>query len=128
TSFSQTAGSAGLGGTTGPPSAWQSLGERFMVRQNHAPGLRLLTRFVEIANLPVHEQLPEIKKLAAAAPNLPVLVKLQLPAMEKVFAASVRTQALLRAAATGIAVERYRVAKGHWPGALAGVAKAGLIA
>jgi hypothetical protein len=57
-----------------------------------------------------------------------VLVRLQLPSSEKIFAAFARTRAVLRTASTGIAVERYRLAAGRWPESLADVVKTRLIA
>ena len=46
-----------------------------------------------------------------------------LPAYEKIHIASLRAKAYLRCAATGVAVERFRLAHGHWPASLAEIPK-----
>jgi hypothetical protein len=125
TSFSAAAGALAPGGSSA--NAWQSFSERIEARRTEAPGVRVLTQLVEIAKLPVEQQVPEMKKLQASAGNLPILVSLQLPAQAKIFEAFVRVQAWLRTAAVGVAVERYRLANGRWPETLADVVKARLI-
>jgi hypothetical protein len=84
-----------------------------------AYGLEWLSRFVEAARRPVHEQ----PALVAAIPEPPndsrhVLVHLLLPAVEKVAHAHWRTTALARCAAVGIACERFRQEHKRWPTAL----------
>jgi hypothetical protein len=108
-------------------SMWAGFAETIVMRRNHAPGLHLSTQLVEIAKLLVEQQGPEIKKLQAGVTSLPVLVALQFPAHEKVFQAFARTQAMLRTATVGVAVERYRLSKGRWPENLAEVGQAALI-
>jgi hypothetical protein len=114
------------GGGSGS-SVLAGFAERIIMRQNHAPGLHLLTQLVEIAKLPVEQQCAEIKKLQPIVASIPSLVGPELRAHEKVFQAFARTQAMLRTAAVGIAVERYRLSKTKWPGTLAEVVDTGFI-
>ncbi len=76
---------------------------------------------VEIGKLPTDQQaaaftawdqkLRELSRFSFA--------RLVVPACAKVAQADVRTKAILRVAMAGVAAERFRVAKGHWPKELA---------
>ncbi len=86
---------------------------------NRAALLERMNQAVEIAGLPSEEQPPRFEVLKASLPREPLLVRELMPALEKVGSAHLRTQAQLRCAATGLAVERYRLKHGHWPASLA---------
>jgi hypothetical protein len=80
--------------------------------------LKLMTKRVEIAKLPLHEQ-PEAEKSAdaevRALPTRAVLTRLLLPAVQKVSQASRRKHAFVRCLVVSLALERYRQEKGSWP-------------
>jgi hypothetical protein len=89
------------------------------VSANRASLLRLESEFVEIAKLPVEEQVQKIQALTPKyATKLQPLVALLLPAIDKVAQATFRTQAELRCMIALLAAERYRQAKGRWPAKL----------
>lgn len=78
--------------------------------------LEHMTRCVEIAKLPLHEQRPKIQacdkeKKESSNPILGLMA----PNLSHVYQAECRSQAHLRAAAAAIACERYRLAHGSWP-------------
>jgi hypothetical protein len=126
TTLSQIAGSAGLG-PSAPPGGLQILSERIVMRQTHAPGLRVLTQLVEIAKLPVEQQDYEIKKMQPGADTFPTFVQLGFPGWVRIFEAHARTQAWLRTGIVGIAVERYRLIRGRWPDTLDDLVSAGIL-
>ncbi len=98
--------------------ALQDLTYAAMTKQWHAPSLRLLTEFVEIAKLPVHQQESRLRQLEANDLQLPVFAGLLIPSLTKVARAFQRSQAKLRTAVVALAAERYRRAHGHWPDSL----------
>lgn len=87
--------------------------------------LDALTRYLDAAKLPPGQQAAAI----AAVPIPPAgdprytLTRLLLPAVEKVCAASRRSQGELTAVAVGIACERHRRRLGQWPATLADIPK-----
>jgi hypothetical protein len=89
------------------------------VSSNQAALLEYLTQVVEIAKLPLEEQLPKLRALEATLPNQPMLCRLLAPAASKIAEAVRRTTAELRCALVAIALERYRQAHGRWPQSLA---------
>jgi hypothetical protein len=89
----------------------------------HAWLLDYTTKVVEIARRPPEEQSPRLKELAnttAAAPPAAALLA-GAPAREIVETFQ-KGQALLRCAAVGMALERYRLANGRWPDDLGALA------
>ncbi len=87
--------------------------------------LDVMTRYVEATRLP-----PERQAAAFAAVPMPpasdpryTLTRLMLPAVDKVCAASRRSQGELNAVAVGIACERYRRKFGQWPATLGDIPK-----
>jgi type II secretory pathway pseudopilin PulG len=88
--------------------------------------LRTMNRFVELAKLPYEQHAP-FQQLEATIKDQPVLVRLLIPAMSKVSDASQRSQAQLRCAIAAVAAERYRLAKGQWPGTLGVLKEAGYV-
>ncbi len=88
------------------------------LRTIHAWILDYTTKFAAAADLPPAEQAPRLKELAAALPRapqgaLPLLVALSLGGdlSERCH----KAQGLLRCAAVGTALERYRLANHRWP-------------
>ncbi len=90
-----------------------------MLTTNRAALLERLNQAVEIAGLPSEEQAPRFEAMKSSLPRKPLLVRELVPALEKVATANLRTQAQLRCAAAGLAVECYRLEHGHWPAGLA---------
>lgn len=115
----------GAAGGGGPPSGIQAsltdLSGGITFRRYHSEMLRRMTEVVEAAKLPPEERADRLTKLdqAVKGPGVHPLVRLLLPAVSKVAQADQRVQAQLRCAAAALAAERYRLAKGRWPPALA---------
>jgi hypothetical protein len=85
--------------------------------------LRMTTRVVEIAKLPVEDQGDELRQRGLpGAEEVPLAARLFYPRIQKatadLAAGQIRTQAALRCAVAGVAAERYRRAQGHWPSSL----------
>jgi hypothetical protein len=90
--------------------------------------LRLMTLNVETAKMPVEMQGPAFAAIEQEADSSSAaFVRLLMPAIAKVTLAHRRSQALMRCGLVGIAAERYRIAHGHWPAALADLCKDGLL-
>jgi hypothetical protein len=107
------------------PPNWQDhlLGwfSRAKFREAHPAMLASMTRFVEIARLPPHEQAAaerqldsELRQLKRSDP----LAVLFIPAIQKVSEASRRKHAYLRCMDVALAAERYRHANKKWPESL----------
>jgi hypothetical protein len=86
-----------------------------MAKSIRATLLKLNNRFVEIAKLPVEQQVVRMKQLEAAENDLPELACPILRADMSLSAAFHRCQAGLRCAVVMLAVERYRRANTRWP-------------
>ena len=82
---------------------------------NRAALLERMNRLIEIYKLPPEEQAEPLKQMKATLSKEPLLVRELMPATEKVAEAERRTRGLLRCAAAGLAVERYRQKYGRWP-------------
>jgi hypothetical protein len=99
-----------------------SWGERGLLRYEQPHLLRVLTRRVEAARLPLREQPAAFNALAAEEgrdlPRDAILTLLLLPALDKLGQASWRKHAQVRSLAALIAVERFRQAGGRWPARL----------
>lgn len=92
---------------------------RPLLPTDHAFALEWLTKYVEAARRPVHEQ----PLLIAAIPDPPkdpkyLLSSLLLPAVDRVAHAHWRSTAIGRCAVVGVACERFRLKHGRWPEAL----------
>jgi hypothetical protein len=96
-------------------------------KSQRAAMLRTMNRFVELAKLPPEQQRVPFQQLEATIKDQPVLVRLWVPAMVKVAEAARRSQAQLRCAIMAVAAERYRLAKGQWPGTLDVLKEAGYV-
>jgi hypothetical protein len=84
------------------------------LKSAHAWALRDMSAMVQITRQPAHEWVPATAQLEEASRNRPLLAVL-LRGTRKVLAKSgTRSQALLRCAITALAMERYRLATGHW--------------
>ncbi len=111
------------------PGAAPSLQDRFLlalsvVRAEHPLFLSLMTRHIEAASLPLHEQAAaerdfeaELKALKERPWNAPLTLEL-MPAIRPFGDASRRYHANVRCLLAAVAAERYRRAEGHWPAAL----------
>jgi hypothetical protein len=77
-----------------------------------------LTRFVEIARLPTHEQQRQIEQWEKAIPEAPPLARLLLVAGPKLVEGCQHSRARLSCAVAAVAAERYRRRQGRWPDSL----------
>ncbi len=93
---------------------------RILVEQLEA--LTLQSRCLEIARGPSHEWVSRMKAEVLDKMEGP-LVRMLLPAIEKVVQAAMRGSARQRCLACAIACERYRQANGRWPKDLAEIPK-----
>lgn len=114
---------AGLTGATGVDH-WFKAG---WLQENHALALEFLNEAVAIGRLPEEEQVGRFEQLdrkvkATRASEWPpgryALGCLSAPGISRLADAFFRTQAELRCAIVALAVERYRLANGHWPESL----------
>jgi hypothetical protein len=81
----------------------------------HAGMLEILTEFVEIAKLPFEKQGSRLQVLLSKMKAQPYLARLVCEPMDRVYKAFQRSQAGLRCAIVGLAVERYRLKHQRWP-------------
>jgi len=101
------------------PQTARKLPEGTAVRPAHVWLLRQMTRFVDITQLPPHEQGPQIEQWQKAVKEAPEAARLMLVNAPRLVKAYQRHQALVQCAITAVAAERYRRAHGSWPDALA---------
>jgi hypothetical protein len=124
-------GELGLGGLDGAVRGGdsRSLEDKYFswwtvsgVRAEHPLFLSLMTRFVEAAKLPLHEQAAAERaveeELKAQSPWSVRVTRLLVPAVNKFGDATRRHHANVRSMLVTIAAERYRRAEGHWPATL----------
>jgi hypothetical protein len=108
-------------GMTPPTTLSEKIADKFpsMTLNSYPEHLHHMTRAVEIARLPLHEQRVKLQEWeeATKATNNRVIRALT-PAMGKVYYAECRSQANLRAALAAVACERYRLAHHVWPKSL----------
>jgi len=96
-------------------------------KSQRAAMLRYMNRYVELAKLLPEQQQAPFRQLEATTKDQPVLVRLLVPTLSKISDAARRSQAQLRCAIVAVAAERYRLAKGRWPGTLDLLKEAGYI-
>jgi type II secretory pathway pseudopilin PulG len=96
-------------------------------KSQRAAMLRYMNRCVELAKLPPEQQNAPFQQLEATIKDQPVLVRLLVPALSKISGTARRSHAQLRCAIAAVAAERYRLAKGQWPGTLDELKKAGYV-
>src|SRR5262249_44363375 len=116
-SLAQLSGMAGNGGAV---ERLAMLGRGNWLRLEHVRLLEIMTRCVEISELPPQEQpgrFGAIEDEAEAKP--PGRVKLLMPAVLKVAGATQRHHASLRTLIVAVAAERFRKANGRWPESVA---------
>jgi hypothetical protein len=90
--------------------------------------LRTMNEQVRAAKLKDAERAEALKKVEMRMrQNPPFLTRMIIPATMKVGQANQRSQAYLRTATAGVAVERFRVKTQRWPNSLDEVVKAGLL-
>jgi hypothetical protein len=97
------------------------------IRAEHPLFLSLMTRHIEAAALPLHEQDAAERDIEAAVKALPSSARVTralMPAVSKLGDASRRHHAQLRCLLVAVAAERYRRAQGRWPAALGDLAPA----
>jgi hypothetical protein len=90
-------------------------------KYEHPQILATMTRYVEVALLPMHEQMSAEAGIEADIrdrPRTAVLGWLLVPTMGKVAKGSWHKHAILRCAIASLAAERYRRANSRWPGTL----------
>lgn len=91
--------------------------------RNRAFVHRWLGDAVAAARLPLHEQPVPIRRLDETLPDKNdkdyIIARMLMPAVDRVAEAGWRTAADARCVAVGLACERYRLARGRWPDALA---------
>jgi hypothetical protein len=114
-------------GPRGDLPRWAAIGHAAGARP---AALRLTTRVVEIAKLPVEEQGEELSRRGLPPiEEVPLLARPHVfPRLQKMTAdlsrGQVGTQAELRCTVVALAAERYRRARGVWPAVLADLAPA----
>ncbi len=93
----------------------------FTIRSQRAEILECLTEAVELGKLPAAEQKAAFAALDRKFKQLSPLslARMVVPACDKVAQADLRVKAILLTSVTGLAAERFRMAKGRWPGELA---------
>jgi hypothetical protein len=96
------------------------------IQRDHAFALRFMTDAVEIVKQPLDNQAKLLKELEAGLHDAPPLARQLVPACLKVTEAFHASQAQYRCALTALALERYRLARGEWPKALADLVPAHL--
>jgi hypothetical protein len=85
------------------------------MKSNRAAVLSFNNQFVEMAKMPVEMQKQALASLNEKVQDMPRLARALVPAFLKVAVAAHRDTADLRCATTLVALERYRLAKRHWP-------------
>jgi hypothetical protein len=86
-----------------------------LLRRSHAWGVDYWMKAIEIAKQPVETQAEPVQELQATLDDAPPIAALLLVRWDKVARAYQQSQAHLRCAITGLAVERYRRQHGQWP-------------
>lgn len=110
-----------LAGGPGTPSATERLLGGLLrpsFKAEHPGMLDMMTRRVEAAKLPPHEQAAEqaaFNAEVAALPRTAVLTRLLLPAVDKIAQSFRRKHGQLRSLSACVAAERFRRANSRWP-------------
>jgi hypothetical protein len=93
----------------------------------HAAFLRNLNEWIEIAKRPPEEWEALLAQERAKLPNLPILVRLLTPALDRLAQAYLRNHANLRCAIVAVAAERFRQQQKRWPESAGELVQAGLL-
>jgi hypothetical protein len=115
---------------TGPKNIFEKIQDQFpsTMLKYYPEHLRNMTRAVEIAKLPIHEQrksIVEWDKQSKDSDN-PIITMLR-PGFQKVYEADCRSQATLRSMQAALACERYRLKFKDWPQTLEELVKERLL-
>jgi hypothetical protein len=96
---------------------WARWTLRRQARAEHPRMLKMLTRIVDVARLPTHEQATAEGKIRAELNALPdaSLIRTFLPGLTSLGDAGRRKVAYMRCVKTMMALERYRRDRGTWP-------------
>jgi hypothetical protein len=103
------------------PKRWRDYLEMVIVRRAHSGYLKLLTELVETAKLPAEQWPARLREIDERGRQLPIEFQSWLQSSVQSAEPFQKNQALLRCAIAGVAVERYRLARGRWPDSLATV-------
>lgn len=107
---------------------WSKLSLDKVMKRSHSYRLRYYTRALDIAALPIQDQIAEMEKLdERLTTEVQWLPEFQVAYLTRVSQADVRSQAFLRCAVVAVAAERFRRARGRWPQPLAELVKAGFL-
>ena len=103
-------------GTAGKPGQPESSRGRALFIQHFPAVLSGFNKMITVAKtVPIHLQAKELESLTEKDPFRPGYADRILSAASKCFRANQRSQATLRCAIVGLAVERYRLNHGNWP-------------
>src|SRR5262249_34266051 len=94
---------------------------RSVLRREHGRALELMTEMIETTLLPEHEQQRQQEKVIAkinALPSEAQVAQLMIPRLDEIVAVCQQKTAEVRSLMVLLAVERYRLKKGKWPGKL----------
>jgi hypothetical protein len=97
------------------------------MRREHATLLRYMNQEVEAAKLPEMQQKKRLDEMGAGVAQQTPLVRLLLPAMNKLADADRRTHAQIRCAIVMLAAECYRRAHNRWPESVSDLVKDGFL-
>jgi hypothetical protein len=89
--------------------------------------LRYMNEVVESAKLPPEQWPTRFVALQQRAPELPILARLIVPAVDKFLQSALRSHALQRCAIISLAAERFRKQSGRWPNSLDELIATGLL-
>jgi hypothetical protein len=117
-------------------SGGSASGFDFVAFYLHVPGviasqtvgcMRYMTEMIDVAKKPPEQWTAEFATLRQQVPNLPVLARLLVPAMDKIAQAVQRSYAQQRCAIVVLAAERFRRKNNRWPESPDELLKAGLL-
>jgi len=80
--------------------------------------LNIQNQLVEIAKLPLNQQRAAANQLSVTLRDSPLLVRTSFSVIGRMDTTFLQASAEIRCALVMVAVERFRLAHGHWPGAL----------
>lgn len=108
------------GGADGPLDRYFWWLDRGRLPRDHAFYLRWTGRALAAARLPTHEQLAAVRAIPPPDPADPSIrfSLLVLPAAEKMTFAALSSTGVARCTVAGVACERFRQERGHWPAKL----------
>jgi hypothetical protein len=119
----------GSGWRGGSPNFEERVLDHFpaLVTRENPALLRHMNEVVETAKLPIEDCSEKLRDLEKSISKNSILVRLLVPALQKVSMANQRNQALLRSALVAVAAERFRLKHQRWPQTLAELETASLL-